>query len=56
MKIRLRRIKYRSVRGRIGYLIICLAHAIDFLILAFTLGNLTIDLAETLMFCSWMKD
>jgi hypothetical protein len=56
MKIRLRRIKYRSMRGRLGYLLICFAHAIDFLVIALTLGNLSIDLAETLMFCEWMQD
>ena len=57
MKIKLRKLNYRSEKGRISYFIVGLAHIIDFIILIISLGNYTIDLAETLLFnCSWIDD
>lgn len=57
MKIRLRRLRYGSLRGRISYLIIHLAKVIDFVILVISLGYFTIDLAESLTFdCKWIDD
>lgn len=57
MKIKLRKLKYRSLKGRISYFVIHLAYIIDFIILVFSLGNYTIDLAENLLFdCKWIDD
>jgi hypothetical protein len=57
MRIKLRRLHYRSLRGRVSYLIIHLAKVIDFIIVVFSLGYLTIDLAESLIFdCKWIHD
>jgi hypothetical protein len=57
MRIRLRRLHYRSLRGRVSYLIIHLARVIDFIIVVSSLGYLTIDLAESLLFdCKWIHD
>lgn len=57
MKIKLRKLKYRSLKGKISYFIISFAHIIDFIILIISLGNYTIDLAETLLFnCNSIDD
>ena len=57
MKIKLRKLKYRSLKSRISYFVIHLAYIIDFIILVFSLGNYTIDLAENLLFdCKWIDD
>jgi len=57
MKIKLRKLKYRSLKGKISYFIISFAHIIDFIILVFSLGNYTTDLAEKLLFdCKWIDD
>ncbi len=57
MKIKLRKLKYRSLKGRISCFIVGLAYVIDFIILIVSLGNYTIDLAETLLFnCNWIDD
>lgn len=57
MRIKLRRLHYRSLRGRISYLIIHLATVIDLIILVVSLGYFTIDLADSLTFdCKWIKD
>jgi hypothetical protein len=57
MKIRLRRLRHRSLKGRICYLIIYLAKVIDFIVVAVSLGHFTIDLAESLLFdCKWIDD
>lgn len=57
MRIKLRRLHYRSLRGRVSYIIIHLAKVIDFTVVVFSLGYFTIDLAESLLFdCKWIND
>jgi hypothetical protein len=57
MRVKLRRLHYRSLKGRISYLIIHLAKVIDFIVVFLSLGYFTIDLAESLIFdCKWIDD
>jgi hypothetical protein len=57
MRVKLRRLHYRSLKGRISYLIIHLAKVIDFIVVFLSLGYFTIDFAESLIFdCKWIDD
>lgn len=54
--MKLRRIKYQSLKGRLKFILLNFCYVIDFIILVLSLGNYTLDLAETLLFKCWMKD
>lgn len=57
MKIKLRKLKYRSLKGKLKFILLNICYVIDFIIIILSFGCYTIDLAETLLFkCDWMED
>lgn len=56
MKIKFRKLKYKSLKGRLKFILLNFCSVIDFIILVLSLGSYTIDLYETVLFCDLMKD
>ncbi len=57
MKIKLRKLKYKSLTGRLKFILLHICYVIDFIIIILSFSCYTIDLAETLLFkCDWMED
>lgn len=55
--MKLRKLKYKSLKGRLKFILLNICYVIDFIIIILSFGCYTIDLAETLLFkCDWMED
>jgi hypothetical protein len=55
--MKIRKLKYKSLKGKLKFILLNFCYVIDFIILVVSLGNYTIDLAETLLFdCNWIDD
>jgi hypothetical protein len=54
--MKLRKLKYKSLKGRLKFILLNICYVIDFMITILSFGCYTIDLAETVLFNDWMDD